>query len=487
VELIVGPGSIDPGEVRVDARDPRGGRQQYLMTPLGPGRYRLLLRQVRDDLELRARGGDGRTAWRTLQVVDPPVIESAELTIEPPAYTRLGSSKQPWMGSPISVPAHSRVQARLVASKPIASAQVTAGSDVLASHLAEARAITFEISLEQPRSIRVNLVDRDGIDLTDPFPMALVPVEDNPPSADLSLPRMAPVITPSAMLPMRVQAGDDFGLGRVTIHARTDARVILERAPISGEPPWGKQIDQTERLDTADWSLQPGDKVSVRIEAADENDVTGPGRTLSGEVKIEVVSIDEWLSRLTTRELQLRQRMEQVVRELADAKGGLERTRDLSPPPKEEKDSADTPRRLALDRARSTLRKDLGEAQAIGLAFSDLANEINYNRIDNPSLLARIEEGVVAPIDRWVREPFPATLAQAEQVADPPTPESIAALIGPLEQLVLEGEKILSAMRKLESFQEVVTMLRAIMEDQGELRRTLESREKKRVLDLLQD
>jgi hypothetical protein len=478
------PGSHDPGSVRLDIR--RDGiveRAPLLMTSTEPGRYRYLLRQVNETVAIRARGGDARTDWRSIEAVDPPVIADGQVDIDPPAYTRLGRRTVPLVGTNLAVPMFSTVTLRLRSSKPIASASARRLREPIEVELVVPDNLLLRTTIDKACSLQIDLTDTDGIDLAEPFLVDLEGTADRVPSLAVRPVGISSVITPRAIVPLRMEADDDYGLGNVTIHAAVGSRTILERAPIDGEPPWGKRIEQVQILDTADWSLKPGDNLAIRVDANDENDVNGPGRASSEEIRLEVVTPEEWLSRFAAREIQLRQRFEQVISELADARQSLERgSLEESDP-----STAATMARLALDRGRSVLRKDRSESQSIALTFADMATELENNRLDNPALLGRLRRNIVEPMQAWVDEPFAQAIASLEGVADPPSREGLAAVLPPFDELLSRGQAILSAMQKLETFQEAVSLLKTIINDQNTLRQATQDRQKERARDILKD
>jgi hypothetical protein len=482
VEVVAG--TSEPSEVRIDVRSSSSSPLQLLTTRTPTGQYRALLRQLTEDVDVRARGGDARTPWRTIRVVDPPVVSDGRVEVVPPKYTRLSPINHRLAGSPISVPCRSEIKALVRFSKTLRNGTAKVNGQQLPAKIVEPNLLEINATIDKDVSIRIEATDNDGIDLAEPFSIDLTSKKDEPPKVDASLVGLSSAITPQAIIPIRIQAEDDFGVGRVSIDAAAGSRTILERAPIDGEPPWGKRLEQVQRLDAAHWSLQSGDSIRIRVEANDENDLTGPGRDESEEITLDVVTPEEWLSRLAARELLLRQRMEQVVNELLDARTSLERVTSESAG---DSPTEQTARRLALDRAKSTLRKDLGESQSLGQAFADLGEEIQNNRIENKNLLERIQGNIVEPIRRWVSEPFPVVIAQLEAIPDPPLADQLRLPMPNLDSLIADGEQILAAMRKLESFQEVVSLLRSIMEDQNHLREATQRKEKERTLDILRD
>ncbi len=275
VEVVAG--SSDPGEVRIDVRSTHSSPIQLLTTRVPTGQYRALLRQLTSDVEIRARGGDAKTPWRTIRVVDPPVVSEATVEVIPPKYTRLAPINHPVAGTPVGVPNRSEVKTRVRFSKPIEKATAQANGQSLPETIAEPTLLVITSTIEKNSSIRVDATDTDGIDLAEPFAIDFTSNNDEPPKVDAALVGLSPAITPQSIIPIRIRAEDDFGLGRVSINAIAGSRAILERAPIDGEPPWGKRVDQIQRLDASDWSLQPGASLKIRVEANDENDLTGPG------------------------------------------------------------------------------------------------------------------------------------------------------------------------------------------------------------------
>ncbi|HYJ78319.1 MAG TPA: hypothetical protein VEW03_01850, partial [Longimicrobiaceae bacterium] len=136
------------------------------------------------------------------------------------------------------------------------------------------------------------------------LPVAVLP--DRAPDVELSAPETDLVLASgSGRVPIRAAASDDYGVG--------DFRLSWSRTRGSGETfeflegDWpfaalrraGKGVTGELVLDLDALQLQPGDVIHVRAVAADRNDVTGPGQSVS-RTRILRVARPEELSEVNT-------------------------------------------------------------------------------------------------------------------------------------------------------------------------------------------
>ena len=202
-----------------------------------------------------------------------------------------------------------------------------------------------------------------------------------------------------------------------------------------------------------------------------------PGR--SEPFRFEIVTAEELLSRLAVRELNLRQRFEQTVREIQGVRRSLEELRSAPGP-------AD---RLAVEAQWIQLRKNANETGGVGLEFRAVLQEMIHNRVTTTRLLERIEQGVVLPLEQASTEEFPDADRRLERLREQiDGPDRAAALdqsLASVDRVLARCDAILKGMLKLESFNEVVTMLRSILTEQQGLNEKTRQQRRKQVMELL--
>ncbi len=125
------------------------------------------------------------------------------------------------------------------------------------------------------------------------------------------------------------------------------------------------------------------------------------------------------------------------------------------------------------------------------------------NRIDSVDRRERLEQGVRTPLSRVVEEPFPRLgrqIVELERVlmssSDPAAngnvpPETAADMekavrqaVATNDEIVLQLSAVLEKMLDLESFNEILDLMRGLIDDQEGLLDETEDEQKNRVLDL---
>lgn len=103
----------------------------------------------------------------------------------------------------------------------------------------------------------------------------LTVTEDRPPTVHLAEPESDRVVEPDDHVTVSFRAGDDVGLGEVTLVLRgADGRE--ERRPIEGVAPGAVEHAGIEIFSLSELAAEPGDRVTVTVEARDRDDDGGP-------------------------------------------------------------------------------------------------------------------------------------------------------------------------------------------------------------------
>jgi hypothetical protein len=169
----------------------------------------------------------------------------------------------------------------------------------------------------------VNLVDEQGLLTKDPAVYRIDLVPDKVPSLKITSPtRREDLVTRRAALNVGLDASDDFGLARLTLHYRisTTASNDLAANPgaakpnaaapgeITGNleldvPPKSKSLRGYFPLKVGQLTPSPveGQTVEWWIEAEDANNITGPGKTASERFVFRVVTDAEKRADLMSR------------------------------------------------------------------------------------------------------------------------------------------------------------------------------------------
>ncbi len=149
-------------------------------------------------------------------------------------------------------------------------------------------------------------------------------------------------------------------------------------------------------------------------------------------------------------------------------------------------------RRLRVAGSLQNVVQAADEVKGIAEAFDDLGEELTNNRIDNPDLKSRLGEQIARPLHLIAEERMPQLVAQLKLVetklADPAatTPE-LKKAIAQADEILVSMRQVLDKMLELETYNEVVSLLRGIITDQEEINRRTKERQKEKAKSLFEE
>ena len=534
-----------PEMVEVRYRTAGGGRLREIMrqdSTAIPGqdefqRYSHTFKNVLEPITFDVTGGDERIGRLFIQPVDSPKFVELVARCEYPAYLvdrAVGgfTPRDVTIGGPLEVPEGTRVRLRCTASTPVATVLVkTADEDA-------PRPIALPPSREDPRQFEFDcgavsanrvlfftLVDPDGLANREPIAIELVARSDEPPSAGVRLAGIGSAITPDALLPIRGELTDDYGLAKAwfavqngeqppgihplarAVARRQRARFEADSLPSSsatkpestakaaGAPQ--ESLDLKELRQAGKLSLKPGDKLALSIKAADACNLKGAENVgESDRYHLEVVAADELRGLLEAREFALRQKFETVIEELQhtrDLLGDVNKGKTNHPAASQAESTAG----VIVDRVAQNCERSAYETAQVAAALVEIRAELWNNRIDADEQQERLDQRLVVPLSRIGQDRFPPLQARlgelrrritlAEQIEKrPPGDERRAAAEKELAQLasgdalVRDGQQridvilaemrsVLREMHELEDFNKLLERLRALVQKQQQL------------------
>jgi len=484
-------------------------------------------------LEFEVVGGDDRIRDLQIEVVDSPSIAEMSLDCIFPPYTHRPPRVLPVTGV-MQIPRGTEIIVRARANKPlvlatieepIASDQGAGSAGMLTRDVpideADRRLFAFPLGrLESDRTLLVTLSDQDGIRSREPVRLAINSVADEMPQLAVRPRGVGTSITPAARVPFVGAIQDDYGLARTWIAFSVDQQAVVEQDFFT-PPRERSEVSVEEILDISALELRPGQKLTVTANAADTFALAdAPNIGTSERFEFDLVTPEQLLALLESRELNLRRRFEQIVDEVTEARDSLreitfaaentvtpdrdedvaqveevvveEEVEEVAPADAVSPERVAELRRIRVERAVQNGRKSANETRGVGQAFADIHEELENNRIDTPEMMSRLMDGIAHPLARVADEMFPELdrrlLELQRDVANSETgPERLATVETQADAILVEMQRVLDKMLELETFNEVVAMLRSIIDEQTEVNEATRELRKQKVRDLLKD
>jgi hypothetical protein len=218
--------------------------------------------------------------------------------------------------------------------------------------------------------------------------------------------------------------------------------------------------------------LVPGQKLELAVIAQDGCTLTGgPNVGSSVPWSLDVVTPEALVAMLEAREIILRRRYESCIADLTQARGRLV-DGDAS-------GAADDDRSAAAGVGEATARA-AGETGELAAAFRDIRDEFANNQLLSPELEARLVGQIAGPLSAISAQDLPALAAACRAVQDR------AALLRRADDVLARMRAVLDKMMELESFNEVLDLLRGMIRTQEQIRTETLDQQKRRAREALE-
>jgi hypothetical protein len=259
------------------------------------------------------------------------------------------------------------------------------------------------------------------------------------------------------------------------------------------EEPNDDEPSGEEANDEQAFILEPGQTLMLSVRATDRYDLNNSPRVgASQQFALDVVTVQQLLALLEKRELELRQRFEAVHAKMTDTRNLLSRVDFKADAAEADAERALGRRRLRVAGALQNVTQSTHEVLGLAEAFDHIYEQLVNNRIDNVDLKTRVREQIGTPLrqlgERSMRELEGQLEVANERIADADSgPAALADSLRLADRVLVEMQQILDRMLELESYNEVVGLLRGIIEDQGKLNERTKEQQTERIKDLFED
>ena len=522
--IIDGHTAPDSVEIRYRLADGRRGRDT--MTKVGealPGRdefqlYQYLFKHVVSDLDFEIVGGDDRIRDLQLRTVGRPQILRMFVDLKYPAYLDR-APRTTEISDRLELPEGATATCHVRANKPLQQVRIQSASapSDLSPDVDADDDRQFHFSLPEVMEDRVLLLtmrDLDGIENREPYRLLVSVVHDEVPEVSVQLRGIGTAVTPQATIPFSGQVTDEYGLRRVWFEYQVDQQPPEQRNMLQ-DPEGNLEFDAFDRFDLAESDpettrprieLKPGQKFTISIRASDAYNLAQAEHVgESQRFLLDVVTPSELHAILEKRELGLRQRFEAIYEKMAASRDLLDRIGGVTPPAAPEEADEQSSDDLAEEDARNRQRDRLRVSsvlqnvtqmsyETLGVAdrFDRIVEELINNRIETEELERRLSEEIAAPLRTIGNEQMPELERQLQSVqrsigeSDALEPPLLAAR-KQADLVLLTMKQVLDRMLELESYNELVTLLREIVTEQKQLGEETKKRQRDQLRDLLDD
>jgi hypothetical protein len=324
-------------------------------------------------------------------------------------------------------------------------------------------------------------------------------------------------VTPTAYLPIRGKVQDDYGVASVVAEMAVNESTIPALPLDLADTELSGQIDLQALSQTGKIQLQPGSTLGLNVLATDRFDLEGQKHTGRGQPQqLAVVTKDKLMAILDRQELELRQRLEQIISELnqmeevlsslTDQLGGEKSTanrtssaaiqqlaawQQSSAPSSTAMGDQQAQVRLAVLRAQQTqMQTDKSRQELVGIAnrVEHLRLQLKHNRTDSLDREQRLLEKVQIPLSEMLASEYKQlenwiAQLQSASMRGEGKGQAIEATKS-LREILAKLDLIRENMMDIESWNELIDLLRTLYDDQEELLKAAQLLQRASILEL---
>lgn len=221
-----------PDVISLSLTTPGGDTRTQAMAPRGEDRFRYVFRRVSRGFRFQPQGGDDDGAGRVVEVevIEPPRVAQVRAVLTPPAYT--GQPTQTLAGGAVEGLVGTQVQILVAPTKDVDTAVLAFRESGLEVPL-EPEEITTDdgtktwysgkFTVQDTDRYQVQLTGENGLRNANPGSWPVLALVDHGPVGRLLTPSRdgISVYLPGAVMPVRAELRDDYGLASATLEVLT--------------------------------------------------------------------------------------------------------------------------------------------------------------------------------------------------------------------------------------------------------------------------
>jgi hypothetical protein len=373
--------------------------------------------EVRRSFSYQIQAGDGQSPVQHLEVIDPPSVQRLRLTYHYPAYSNLPVRLEEESGDIHSL-AGTRVDLEVLASKKLATATLVLDDSLKRPARLDGRRAFAHLQVDHPGHYHLELVDNKGVGSRNPIRYAIEVIADATPQVAISDPGRDLDLPENMQVLLAIEAIDDFGIGALTLVHRINEGPE-ERLPLRFPP--GREVNLAHLWDLSAINLLPEDRIYYRVEALDNDQVSGPKMSASREYVLRFPSLYELYEETTRAQEKNLDELEELVVEGRETGDYLEQMRrELL---QKEELSWEQKKELEATLGREAERAE--EVEELAQELQETVEQLEENGLSSKEILEQIAE-IRELMSQVITPELREALEQVQQALENQDPTELA-------------------------------------------------------------
>ena len=472
---------LTPTQVSTQKRDSL--RLKFSSPPTETGEYIFKLPELYQDYSYQAAvyarffwesWNEVTTTLDTIFVTDRPSFENFSLKITPPKYSKITEFTQEGNIATIKSLKGSEILIDIISNRILRTAYLRLNNErvnMVTSHNSASGGFT----LLKEGSFIVNLADERGITNRDPIPYTLEIIPDNNPMINIIKPPPMIELGNEQIIPLHIDVVDDFGFTdlqlayeiKKPVYMKDDTFVAMLKIDELEPDSLIQSIKMLWELNNL--NLMPDDEIHFHFELTDNDNISGPKKTISNTFIARVPSLTDLFESITNSEEQF---FEDMTQELDDIKDLKEEFESLELKMLKEKE-LDWDQKQSIQDVIENAKKEILQLEKLSESIESITKQADKHKLFSPSLLEKFDE-LSKLVNDIMPENMKNNLEELQQALDELNVESLQEALNDLsnnmEQIENDLDRYLDIFKRFQAekkLDEIQKRLQQLFEQQN--------------------
>jgi hypothetical protein len=267
------------------------------LKPDSSGNFRYRIADIKNSFVYFASAEGIESEQFKISVINRPVITQLEVTVVPPAYSKLPNVVQRDNGN-ISALHGSTVLINVLSSRKLSDASISFNDGTMPKMPVNDISASYKFSVKNSLNYFINIIDERGISSIHPVTYSIHRIDDSNPSIEVINPKENIRLGTDGKISIAAKIADDYGLTSLTLNYRLTASKYRASDQDNTQISIPIKKESIEDEIYYVWDLVPlylaeGESLAFYLEVTDNDIVSGPKSTRSQTFSVFVPSLDE--------------------------------------------------------------------------------------------------------------------------------------------------------------------------------------------------
>ena len=397
--------------------------------------------------------------YYSISVTDRPSIENFLVTITPPDYTGLAPQTQKANQAEILALNGSNIDVQLRSNQSLAKAELLLDDEKKQMQI-QNKSARYSFKVDQDQSFSIHLTDKRGVTNRNPIPFHIQMVRDISPEMTIIQPPPIIELGSEQTIPILMTIEDDFGFSNLQLAYEIQRPTYIQAEPfismfsINLEDMKKAQQDVQTVWDLKPLGLMPEDEVHFHFELYDNDQITGPKKSISSTYIARLPSLNDLFTAFNEKEDEIVDAMEMELGDIQKLQRQLKKAElDLL-----KTDKPDWKDQQALKETMEDVKAQLSDFEDLAEQLESLNRSGEKHNLFSEDLMAKFKD-----LQKLVEEIFPPEMLQnmdwmneALEKMDPKEMLSVLEnLSNNLSQVEQELDRFLDIFKRVKAEQQV--------------------------------